>query len=91
MIIFPTPFKNDHSALTGNSCKAVHPEDNGSVSGAAVSSASRQALTRDSCKSSNTQWKMPSEEKRGREEEVKREWKKEKELREKREKEANDK
>ena len=35
-----------------------------SFSCAAVSRASRQALTRDSFKSPNTQWKIPSEEKR---------------------------
>ena len=46
-----------------------------SFSCAAVSRASRQALTRDSCKSPNTQWKMPSERKRDRE--VNRERKKE--------------
>ena len=38
-----------------------------------MSRASRQALTSDSCKSPNTQWKMPSEEKRdGKTGEVKR-------------------
>ena len=49
-----------------------------SFSCAAVSRASRQALTRDSCKSPTTQWKIPSEGKRDREEEVKGERKKEK-------------
>ena len=39
-----------------------------SFSCAAVSRASRQALNSDSCKSPNTQWKMPSEEKRDGEE-----------------------
>ena len=44
-----------------------------SFSCAAVSRAPRQQLNRDSCKSPNTQWKMPSEEKGGREEEEKEE------------------
>ena len=51
-----------------------------SFSCAAVSRASRQALTRDSCKSPNTQWKMPSEEKRDGGEEVNRERKEGKKL-----------
>ena len=65
VIICSDHLKNDHSPLTGNSCKSVHPEDDGSFSCAAVSRASRQALTSDSCKSPNTQWKMPSEGKTG--------------------------
>ena len=80
MIICSDHLKNDLHSLETAAKPFIQKTMVLSFSCAAVSRASRQALTRDSCKSPNTQWKIPSEGKRDKGEEVNRERKEGKKL-----------